>query len=196
MRKINVMFHDASLPSMPLDSILVKTANRGGAYCPLLPSRSRPMPFMRMTIWPRHVGVENNADCNFKGLEEMLGSAKALKRNNRKSSGILIGPQWPLVLSRFRKIPSSWSFGPLAMKRKSASGLNSAARMASRCLDSSPEANLSLNGGQPQEQQQNGGVHEKEEAMARRTTAGAGQFNELTISGDHAENAKIPSLVR
>jgi hypothetical protein len=39
-----------------------------------------------------------------------------------------------------------------------------------------------LNGGQPQEQQQNGGVHEKE-AMAR-TTAGAGQFNELTISGD------------
>jgi hypothetical protein len=56
-----------------------------------------------------------------------------------------------------------------------------------------PEANLSLNGGQPQEQQQNGGVHE---SYGARTTAGAGQFNELTISGDQAKNAKIPSLVR
>jgi hypothetical protein len=50
-----------------------------------------------------------------------------------------------------------------------------------------------LNGGQPQEQQQNGGVHE---SYGARTTAGAGQFNELTISGDQAKNAKIPSLVR
>jgi len=38
------------------------------------------------------VGIENNTDWNFKDLEEMLGSAKALKRNNRKYKGILIGP--------------------------------------------------------------------------------------------------------
>jgi len=34
----------------------------------------------------------SNADSNFKDFEEMLGSAKTLKRNDRKSSGILIGP--------------------------------------------------------------------------------------------------------
>jgi hypothetical protein len=38
------------------------------------------------------VGIENNADWNFKNVEEMLGSAKALKRNNRECEGILIGP--------------------------------------------------------------------------------------------------------
>ena len=38
------------------------------------------------------VGIENNADWNFKDLEELLGSAKILKRNNEESSGILIGP--------------------------------------------------------------------------------------------------------
>ena len=38
------------------------------------------------------VGIENNADRNFKDLEEMLGSAKELKRNNRECKGILIGP--------------------------------------------------------------------------------------------------------
>ena len=36
--------------------------------------------------------VENNADWNFKDLEEMLGSAKTLRRNDRESGGILIGP--------------------------------------------------------------------------------------------------------
>ncbi len=38
------------------------------------------------------VGIENNTDWNFKDLEEMLGSAKALKRSNGESIGILIGP--------------------------------------------------------------------------------------------------------
>ncbi len=38
------------------------------------------------------VGIENNVDRNFKDLEEMLGSAKALKRNNGEQQGILIGP--------------------------------------------------------------------------------------------------------
>jgi hypothetical protein len=37
-------------------------------------------------------GIENNTNWNFKGLEEMSRSAKALKRNNRESNGILIGP--------------------------------------------------------------------------------------------------------
>jgi hypothetical protein len=38
------------------------------------------------------VKIENNTDWNFRDLEEMLGSAKALKRNNRRHEGILIGP--------------------------------------------------------------------------------------------------------
>ncbi len=38
------------------------------------------------------VGIENNTRWSFKDLEEMLRSAKALKRNNEESSGILIGP--------------------------------------------------------------------------------------------------------
>ncbi len=38
------------------------------------------------------VGIENNTDWNFKDLEEMPGSAKALTRNNRERNGILIGP--------------------------------------------------------------------------------------------------------
>ena len=38
------------------------------------------------------VGIENNTDWNFKDLEEMLGNAKALKRNGKESDGILIGP--------------------------------------------------------------------------------------------------------
>ena len=38
------------------------------------------------------MGIENNADWNFKDLEEILGSAKTLKRNNKESKGILIGP--------------------------------------------------------------------------------------------------------
>ena len=38
------------------------------------------------------VGIENNAEWNFKDLEEMLGSAKTLKRNNTECKEILIGP--------------------------------------------------------------------------------------------------------
>ena len=38
------------------------------------------------------VGIESNTRWNFKDLEEMLGSAKTLKRNNEESSGILNGP--------------------------------------------------------------------------------------------------------
>ena len=44
------------------------------------------------------VGIENNADRNFKDLEEMLGNGKALKRNNGECKGILIGP---LMAPRF-----------------------------------------------------------------------------------------------
>jgi hypothetical protein len=42
--------------------------------------------------WRKRVGVENNAERNLKDLEDMLGSAKSLKRNNRECKGILIGP--------------------------------------------------------------------------------------------------------
>jgi hypothetical protein len=38
------------------------------------------------------VGIENNTGWNFKDLEEMLRSAKTLKRNNEESIGILVGP--------------------------------------------------------------------------------------------------------
>jgi|GEM_PF-4167813 len=38
------------------------------------------------------VGIENTTRRNFKDLEEMLGSAKALIRNTRECKGILIGP--------------------------------------------------------------------------------------------------------
>ncbi len=40
----------------------------------------------------RDSGDRNNGDRNFKDLEEMLGSAKELKRNNRECKRILIGP--------------------------------------------------------------------------------------------------------
>ncbi len=47
------------------------------------------------------VGIENNTAWNFKDLEEMARSAKALKKNNRESSGILIGPSMaPRFFSR------------------------------------------------------------------------------------------------
>ena len=36
--------------------------------------------------------IENNTDRNLKGLEETLGSAKALIRNKTGCKGILIGP--------------------------------------------------------------------------------------------------------
>jgi hypothetical protein len=38
------------------------------------------------------VGIENTTERNLKELEEMLRSAKELKRNNRECKGIPIGP--------------------------------------------------------------------------------------------------------
>jgi hypothetical protein len=54
------------------------------------------------------VGIENNANRNFKDLEEMVRSAKTLKRNNGTFEGILIGPS---MAPRFfcTEIPS-WRF--------------------------------------------------------------------------------------
>src|SRR5467141_3592956 len=48
------------------------------------------------------VGIENTTERNLKELEEMLGSAKELKRNNRECKGILIGP---LMAPRFFRPP-------------------------------------------------------------------------------------------
>jgi len=73
------------------------------------------------------VGIENNTDRNLKDLEEMLRNAKALKRNNRKSKGILIGPS---MAPRFfsTEIPSRAVL--TARKLMSVSGPNLVARMA------------------------------------------------------------------
>jgi hypothetical protein len=38
------------------------------------------------------VGIENNANWNFKDLEEMPGNTKTLKRNSKEFVEILIGP--------------------------------------------------------------------------------------------------------
>jgi hypothetical protein len=71
-------------------------------------------------LWRRRVEVENITDRNLKDLEEMLGSTKSLKRNNRKCKGILIGP---LKAPRFlgAQIPSL-CFISLPEIRRSASG--------------------------------------------------------------------------
>ncbi len=63
------------------------------------------------------VGIENNTDRNFKDLEEMLGSAKTLKRNNRECKGILIGPLKAPRFSSADEIPLSWIFRPLPWKQ-------------------------------------------------------------------------------
>jgi len=62
---------------------------------------SKHMPFQSVRLVGA-VGIENNTDRNFKDLEEMLGSAKELKRNNRECKGILIGP---LMAPRFFRRP-------------------------------------------------------------------------------------------
>jgi hypothetical protein len=51
------------------------------------------------------VGIENNTDRNSKDLEEMLGSAKTLKRNSRECQGILIGPSMAPRSSQDYEIP-------------------------------------------------------------------------------------------
>ncbi len=48
------------------------------------------------------VGIENNTDRNLKDLEEMLGTSKALQRNNRECNGILIGPLKAPLFSALR----------------------------------------------------------------------------------------------
>jgi hypothetical protein len=66
------------------------------------------IPFERIRLVGA-VGIENNNGWNFRDLGEMLGSAKALKKNNRELKGILIGP---LKAPRFlvTDIPSSSGF--------------------------------------------------------------------------------------
>lgn len=59
------------------------------------------------------VGIENNTERNFKDFEEMLGSAKTLKRNNGECEGILIGPSMAPHFFRDTEIPSPWVFRPL-----------------------------------------------------------------------------------
>jgi hypothetical protein len=76
------------------------------------------------------VGIESNADRNFKDLEEMLGSAKELKRNNRECKGILMALNGPSFFSTI-EIPSQ-CISLTVQVAQSASGSNFAARMASR----------------------------------------------------------------
>lgn len=63
------------------------------------------------------MGIENNADWNFKDLKEMLGRARALKRNNREHEGIHIGPSMAPRFCRaseirFQYIRYAFGFGP------------------------------------------------------------------------------------
>ena len=71
--------------------------------------------------------MENNADRNFKDLEDMIRSAKTLKRNHKESSGILIGPSMAPVFESLR----FFSFLDNCTVSESASGPNLTARMAS-----------------------------------------------------------------
>ena len=57
------------------------------------------------------MGIENNTERNLKELEEMLGSAKSLKRNNRECKGILIGPSMAPVF-HVAEIPSGCFLSP------------------------------------------------------------------------------------
>ena len=75
------------------------------------------------------VGIENNTDRNLKDLEEMLGSAKTLKRNNGECKEILIGPS---MAPRFFGTESPSRTVLATRKLMSVSGPNLAARMANR----------------------------------------------------------------
>jgi len=63
-----------------------------GVICPLLPPRvfAKCLPINGMVGGA--VGIENNSVWNFKELEEIRRSVKALKRNNEEHEGILDGP--------------------------------------------------------------------------------------------------------
>jgi hypothetical protein len=82
-------------------------------------------------IWRKRVGVENKSDWNFKDLEEMVGNAKALKKNNKEFDGILIGPSMVPHLFGLSEILSAWVFHPLSSLQVGF-GPKFAARMASR----------------------------------------------------------------
>src|SRR6267142_1936945 len=58
------------------------------------------------------VGIENNTKRNLNDLEEMQGSTKVLKRNNRECKGILIGP---LKAPRFSRC--GWQAGDCTFPR-------------------------------------------------------------------------------
>jgi hypothetical protein len=64
---------------------------------PLFEVKGHQIPFIHAGLVGA-VGIENTTERNFKELEEMQGSAKELKRNNRECKGILIGP---LMAPRF-----------------------------------------------------------------------------------------------
>jgi hypothetical protein len=51
------------------------------------------------------VRIENNADWNLKDLEETVGSAKSLKRNNGESKEILVGPSMAPRFFQGNEIP-------------------------------------------------------------------------------------------
>jgi hypothetical protein len=61
-------------------------------------------------IHARAVRIENNTDWNFKDLEEMQRSTKTLKRNNKESREILIGPSMAPRFFRVSKIASRCFF--------------------------------------------------------------------------------------
>ncbi len=49
-------------------------------------------PYQNIRILVGAVGIENNAEWNFKDLEEMARNAKTLRKNNKEQKEILIGP--------------------------------------------------------------------------------------------------------
>jgi hypothetical protein len=95
------------------------------------PSRTQ-KPFFIKEMLVGAVGIEINTGWNFKELEEMQCSAKTLKRNSEESHGILIGPPMAPHFFEFPKDSCAVAILPTSLTRKSASGPNLAARMASR----------------------------------------------------------------
>ena len=90
------------------------------------------------------VGIENNNDWNFRDLEEMRENTKLLKKNTGGLDGIL---NWPLKGPSFflcHRDSFVVDFSPTALDTKSASGPNSAARMASRLANVAAELSRCL----------------------------------------------------
>ena len=71
------------------------------------------------------MGIENNAERNFKELTETVRNAETLKRNNQERKGFLVGPSMAPRFSRKRCC-------------KAGCGSSSAARMATRLSDGAP----------------------------------------------------------